>query len=279
MKKMIWILIILLVPILYVATAFVPSFLAERGYLRDELGNFTVVGHRGGASLGPENTLTCIERGIEAGAEMIEIDIHLTKDGQLIVCHDQTVDRTTDGRGRIRDLTLAEIKRLHVVYQGKTTDETLPTLDEVLDLIDGRCDLLIEIKRTGDIYQGIEQKMLETVRAHNAKSWVVVQSFNDSVLENTHRLDPSVRLEKLIVLKFPGLPFIFDTSFSRFSYEKYSYIESFNFFYGAVNRSLINDIHAHKREVKLWTLEERSKAPHWPIDGIITNRPDDWQPE
>ena len=279
MKKMIWILIILLVPILYVATAFVPSFLAERGYLREELRDFTVVGHRGGASLGPENTLTCIERGIEAGAEMIEIDIHLTKDGQLIVCHDQTVDRTTDGHGRIRDLTLAEIKRLHVVYQGKTTDETLPTLDEVLDLVDGRCDLLIEIKRTGNIYQGIEQKMLETVRAHNAKSWVVVQSFNDSVLENTHRLDPSVRLEKLIVMKFPGLPFIFDTSFSRFSFEKYSYIESFNFFYGAVNRSLIDDIHAHKREVKLWTLEERSKAPHWPIDGIITNRPDDWQPE
>ncbi|MCR5820966.1 MAG: hypothetical protein K6F94_08505 [Bacteroidaceae bacterium] len=275
---MIWILIIVMVPLLYVASVFVPSFIAERGYLRKELGDFTVVGHRGGASIGPENTLLCIERGIEAGAEMIEIDIHLTKDGQLLVCHDQTVNRTTNGKGRIRDLTLAEIKRLNVVYKGKVTDEKLPTLDEVLDLVHGRCDLLIEIKRTGNIYQGIEEKMLQTVDAHHARGWVVVQSFNDSVLENTHRLDPSVRLEKLVVFKFPGLPYIFDLSFSRFSYEKYSYIESFNFFYGAVNRSLINDIHAHNREVKLWTLEERMKAPHWPVDGIITNRPDDWQP-
>lgn len=262
----------------YLLSPFLPSLFVGKGYDEATIKKMHIVGHRGGASLGLENTLSCIERGIEAGADAIEVDIHLTKDGQLLVCHDQTVDRTTNGKGKICDLTLAEIQQLKVVdADGRQTEEHLPTLDEVLTLVDGRCQLLVEIKRTGTLYQGIEQKTIDEIRRHDAEAWTVMQSFNDSVLENLHALDPKVRLEKLIVAKFTGLPVILDVGLTRFSFEKYSYVASFNVFSRALSQSFIDSAHAHGKEVKAWTLEDVASAPSWPVDGIITNRPDDWK--
>lgn len=276
-KKMLLILIFVL-SVVYLISPFLPSLFVSKGYNKATIKKMQIVAHRGGASLGLENTLSCIKRGIEAGADAIEVDIHLTKDGQLLICHDQTVDRTTNGKGKICDLTLDEIQQLKVVdSNGQLTDEYLPTLDEVLTLVDGRCQLLVEIKRTGTIYQGIEQKTIDEIRRHDAKAWTVLQSFNDNVLENLHVLDPNARLEKLIVAKFTGLPVIFDLGLTRFSFKKYSYVTSFNVFSWALNQSFINEAHAHGKEVKAWTLEEVSSAPSWPVDGIITNRPDDWK--
>ena len=272
------ILALVIVVLVYLVSPFLPSMFKARGYNSAAVGAMQIVGHRGGAALGPENTLTCIERGIAAGADAIEVDIHLTKDGQLLVCHDQTVDRTTNGNGKICNMTMDDISRIKVVdAQGRLTDEHLPTLDEVLSLVDGRCLLLIEIKRTGNLYQGIEQKTIDEIRRHDAEAWTVVQSFNDSVLDNLHAIDPKVRLEKLFIAKLPGLPVIIDVGLTRFSFKKYSHVASFNIFAGALNQSLIDDIHRHGKEVKAWTLEEVASAPAWNIDGIITNRPDDWK--
>lgn len=282
-KKLIWPAATLALTLAYVASPFLPSVTYKNGYGRKQLGGMLIVGHRGGASLAPENTLTALRKGMEAGADMVEIDIHLTKDGQLLVCHDQTVDRTTNGSGRIDQQTLEELQRLTIVdSEGNLTQEHLPSLDEVLQLMGserakGReCRLLIEIKRTRDIYQGIEERLLEKLQEYGAREWSVVQSFNDSVLERIHQLDPSVRLEKLLVCKMAGLPFVVDgTHLTGFSYEKYDYVSSFNFFYRGVSRQLIDDIHAHGKEVKVWTLEGLD-APFLPVDGIITNRPDLW---
>ena len=273
---MIFAIVILLV--VYLACPFLPSLFKSRGYDEVARRQLHVTAHRGGASLGLENTLSCIERGIAAGADAVEVDIHMTKDGQLIVCHDQTVDRTTNGHGAICDMTLAEIQRLKVVdADGTPTDEHLPTLAEVLELIAGRCQLLLEIKRTGTLYQGIEQKAVDEIRRHDAEAWTVMQSFNDSVLENLHVLDPKLRLEKLFVAKLAGLPVIIDVGLSTFSFDKYSYVASFNVFVKALSQSFIDEAHAHGKEVKAWTLEDAASAPAWPVDGIITNRPDDWK--
>ena len=249
----------------------------------EELENMIIIGHRGGASIGPENTLACYKKGIEAGADMIEIDIHLSKDGKIVICHDESIDRTTNGKGLIRELTLHEIRQYRAVdVDGNLTDEKIPTLDEVFDLFLGihangnPCKLLIEIKRTNDIYQGIEELLLQKINSVNAKDWVVVQSFNDFALEKIHQLDPTVRLEKLFFFKFPGLPIIMDWfHITRFSYEKYNYISSFNMNYRWLTTSFLNDIHRHGKEVKVWTLEG-TNVPHLDVDGIITNRPDLW---
>ena len=138
------------------------------------------------------------------------------------------------------------------------------------------CKLLIEIKRTRNIYQGIEELLLEKINSCNAKDWIIVQSFNDFALERIHQLDPSVRLEKLFFFKLPGLPVIMDWfHFTTFSYEKYHYISSFNMNYLWLTRSFLRDIHSHGKEVKVWTLEG-TDAPRLDVDGIITNRPDLW---
>jgi glycerophosphoryl diester phosphodiesterase len=227
--------------------------------------------------MAPENSLECIEKGVQTGADMIEIDIHMTKDGELVVCHDQTIDRTTNGSGKIAELTLEEIRRFYIIDKnGNKTTQQLPTLDDVLQLVNGRCKMLIEIKRTKNLYQGIEKKLLDAIERHHASTWVVVQSFNDSVLGTLHQLDSSVRLEKLIIFKLLWLPVIFDGTFSSFSYEKYSYISSFNFHYLGITPSLLKDIHAHGKEMKVWTLEGPKNWKGYPVDGIITDLPNLW---
>jgi glycerophosphoryl diester phosphodiesterase len=125
-----------------------------------------VVAHRGGAELGPpENTLPAIERAIEVGADLIEIDIRETADGHLLLMHDATVDRTTDGQGRVRDLTLEEIRRLRVgpadgTSPGKTAvvPVRVPTLAEALEVMRGRIDADLDFK------QGDLGRLLEVVR-------------------------------------------------------------------------------------------------------------------
>lgn len=284
MKRKKWLLAAIpLLLIVYLGFPVLLHVFNEWGYNKNELKDMEIIGHRGGASIGPENTLACYKKGIEAGADMIEIDIHLTKDNRIVVCHDQSINRTTNGKGLIREMTLNEIRQYRCLdADGNVTDQQVPTLDEVFDLMlqtraaGNPCKLLIEIKRTRNIYQGIEELLLEKINSCNAKDWIIVQSFNDFALERIHQLDPSVRLEKLFFFKLPGLPVIMDWfHFTTFSYEKYHYISSFNMNYLWLTRSFLRDIHSHGKEVKVWTLEG-TDAPHLDVDGIITNRPDLW---
>src|SRR5215471_12590471 len=106
-----------------------------RRRLERERGRVWVVGHRGAMGYCPENTLASFERGLELGADWIELDVHLSRDGQLIVIHDETLDRTTSGHGLVRDHTLAELKRLDAGawFGAEYAGQRIPTLDEVLD--------------------------------------------------------------------------------------------------------------------------------------------------
>lgn len=284
MKKKSWLWgIIPLFLLFYLAQPVAVHVFDKWGYNKNDLKHMEIIGHRGGASIGPENTMACYKKGIDAGADMIEIDIHLTKDGKIIICHDESINRTTNGKGKIREMTFDEIRKYRVIdSNGNLTNQQLPSIDEVLQLLQNTrnqgnpCKLLVEIKRTNNIYKGIEELLLKKIESYNAKEWVVVQSFNDFALETIHKIDPSIRLEKLFFFKLPGLPIIMDWfHLSYFSYEKYHYISSFNMNYLWLTKSLLNDIHRHGKEVKVWTLEG-TDAPHMEVDGIITNRPDLW---
>ena len=219
-----------------------------------------IVAHRGGAALGMENSISCIEKGIAAGADMVEVDIHLTSDNQIVVCHDRTVNRTTDGKGAIKDMTLAELRKLHLKdADGRPSNETLPTLDEVLECCKGRCSVLIEIKKKKRLYVGIEQKAYELVKAHGMLDQVVFQSFDDEVLFKLHGIDPALRLEKL-------------SFFTFFSLEKYSFVESFNVYHWSVTKRFVRRMHEAGKEVKEWTVDKPSRVTEG-VDGVITNNP------
>lgn len=226
-----------------------------------------IIAHRGGAGLGCENTLACIEKGLACSrADMVEIDVHLTRDGEVVVCHDPDVDRTTDGKGMIEDLTLQEIKSLHIKdSDGKTTSYRIPTLREVLTRIGSRAEVLLEIKRSDNRDDGLEKACLDIIRECGAYGRVTVQSFNDIVLERFHAMDPSIRLEKLLFIR----PFCWK------EVEEKPYIASYNIFrLGLVTRRFVEKMHARGKEIKVWTLQTPEQFHADNLDGIITDRPD-----
>lgn len=232
-----------------------------------------IIAHRGGALLGTENSLSCIERGIQTGADMVEVDLHLTADNHIVVCHDQSVNRTTNGKGKIEKMTLEEIQSLRLLnHDGTVSNETIPTLEQVLELCKGRCPLLLEIKKKRDNqYLGIEALADSIVKVHGMEKEVVFQSFNDDVLFKLHTIDPTLRLEKLLILRFGCL--LIDNGFAKFNWEKYDFVASFNIFRWFATKHFIRGMHAHGKEVKVWTVNDPSKAPA-NTDGIISDRPD-----
>lgn len=238
-----------------------------------------IVGHRGAAGLAPENSLLAIELGITNNASIIEIDVHLTKDQEVIVCHDKTVQRTTNGKGRIKNMTLSQLKELKLVDKnGIETSQTMPTLTEVINLVGDKAKLLIEIK---DGYkEGVTQKVIDIIAATNSEDMVIIQSFSDNILTDTHRLNPNLRLEKLYILKLLGLPIIIDNGISILSAKKYKHITSLNSYYKYLTPNQAKQIREMGKEIRLYTVddpEEISDSVKQYVNSIITDRPDMWK--
>jgi glycerophosphoryl diester phosphodiesterase len=154
-----------------------------------------VVGHRGAAGHAPENTFASFRTGIELGAPLVELDIHLSKDGQVIVIHDEIVDRTTDGSGAVADLTAEEIQRLDAGtwFGPEFAGERVPLLGEVLDWARGRVGLVIELKLGPVWYPGIEEALVSTLREHQATDDVLVISNDHVAVWRVKQLEPAVK--------------------------------------------------------------------------------------
>jgi glycerophosphoryl diester phosphodiesterase len=234
-----------------------------------------IVAHRGGAEIANENTLTSFQQAIDLGVEMVELDVHMTLDTQVVGCHDFTIDRTSNGSGKIEDMTLEQFKQAKVLDRDtkKPTAESMPTLKESLELLKGKTTVLLEIKRRNkNQYLGLEQKIIDMIHEMEMMDQVVIQSFDDQALFAIHELDSAIRIEKLLFCRLPfGL--CFDGKISKFSYEKYRMCASLNFMYKFINQKKIDKLHAEGFEVKVWTVDEPSKL-HYKVDGVITNRPD-----
>ena len=148
--------------------------------------------HRGCSQIYPENTLTAFEKAMNIqGLSGIELDIQLTSDGELVVIHDERVDRTTDGFGYVRDFSLKELKALHI-YAGKMKSETIPTMKEVLELLAPELKkdlrLNIELKTSVYNYPGIEEKIVKLVGDMGLADSIVYSSFYPESLVKVTRL-------------------------------------------------------------------------------------------
>lgn len=151
-----------------------------------------VFAHRGASHYAPENTLPAFALAAAQGADGIELDVHLSKDGELVVIHDETLDRTTDGTGLVRDHTLAQLQALCADnHMPGFADARIPTLREVLELI-RPTPLLVNIElKTGVLwYEGIEQKALDLVREMGMADRVIWSSFNHYSIETVRQLAP-----------------------------------------------------------------------------------------
>lgn len=153
-----------------------------------------IYGHRGAGFLAPENTMTSFELAYEIGVDSIELDIHMTRDGALVLMHDHDVSRTTDGQGYLNQMTLREVKGLDagVKFGEVYKNERVPTLGEVLDWAKDRIQLLIEIKGHPQPAQGIEEMLVKEVYAAGMMDQVLVKSFFHGCVRRVHKIDPAI---------------------------------------------------------------------------------------
>ncbi|MFA6075929.1 MAG: glycerophosphodiester phosphodiesterase family protein [Negativicutes bacterium] len=249
---------------LFVLTLLVTFLLTTTGLARP-----LVIAHRGGADLAPENTLAAFANSIFWGCDYFELDVHVSKDGQLVVMHDGDVSRTTNGKGEICDMTLAEIKQLDagIKFNPLYAGERVPLLEQALNLAQGKCGVVIEIKYGGQKYPGIEQKVVDCIRAKNMIDKVLVISFDPESCKTVRQIEPKIRCGVLYgeALKIPAWQFA----------EQYNAeIASPNF--NLATAAEINAAHAHGKLISVWTINKESDMKKYialGVDAITTNNP------
>ncbi|MEQ8417872.1 MAG: glycerophosphodiester phosphodiesterase family protein [Imperialibacter sp.] len=243
--------------------------------------DFIIVGHRGAAGHAPENTMASFRKAIELGADVIELDVHRSKDGHLVVMHDATVDRTTNGSGAISDMTYDEIRALDAggwfgeAFKG----ELAPSLAEVIVGINGEVKVLIEIKWPNDgLYDGLGKQVAEEVHKYGAEEWCIIQSFDSKYLDEAHAAGYNTPLQKLLVSQTSlfFVPFYQDNRF-RLGRASTTHVESINYHHKMINASLVQRHHDDGLMVIPYTVnttDEMVKVLGMGVDGVITNYPD-----
>ena len=151
--------------------------------------SFQVIAHRGGRAYAPENTMAAFRNAIARGIDWLEFDVQMTKDGSLVVIHDETVDRTTDGTGAVRDLTLEKIRSLDA-----GEGEQVPTFEEVVELAKASGVKIMPEAKSAHLYPGVEAKMLKALEQADYLDQAIIQSFEADSLNTLHDLNPQARL-------------------------------------------------------------------------------------
>jgi glycerophosphoryl diester phosphodiesterase len=215
------------------------------------------VGHRGAAGHAPENTLAAIQKGIALGVDFVEIDVRRTADGVLVVLHDETVNRTTDGKGRVDRLSLQEVKKFNA-----GNGEHIPTLEEVLRIASERAGLMLELKITG-----VAQQTVNAVREAGFRDPVIYASFLHDELNHVRAVDPGASLMVL----FSALS---RASVARAMKYGSSYV---GLRHDKATHALVDSFHRADLLVFVYTANTPSdiqRALTLDVDGVISNFPD-----
>ncbi|MEM3956334.1 MAG: glycerophosphodiester phosphodiesterase family protein [Candidatus Bathyarchaeia archaeon] len=214
------------------------------------------IGHRGAKAYEPENTILSFKRALELGVNAVELDVRRTKDGEIVVIHDAEVDRTTNGKGLVSDLTLKEIKELST-----EKGEKIPTLDEALAFLDRKVKVLIEIKEVG-----IEEKVLEIVKSRGLEDNVIIISFHEDSLKKVREMSGVIKTGLIYVRHKDPIK-------AALSLKAQYLLPMYKFVYP----SLVKRAHENGLKVIVWTIntpEEAREYARMGVDGIASDRPD-----
>ncbi len=222
------------------------------------------IAHRGASANFPENTLAAFIAAVEAGARMVELDVQRSRDGALVVIHDDTVDRTTDGLGRVDEMTLAELKSLDagVRFGERFRGERIPTLEEVFRATASRCGLNVEIKSVG-----VEEGVCALFRSYQAHAASIVSSFEWDTLERVRQIDRDIRIA-LLAEKHRGT--LLDAAAAMGAY-------AVNPRADMVDAEFCAAAHRRGLNVYTWTVDVPELMRFLieaGVDGIMTNRPE-----
>ncbi len=215
-----------------------------------------IVGHRGAPADEPENTLTSFARALALGVTAVELDVQLTKDGRLAVIHDETLDRTTNGKGLVKDFTLAELQRLDA---GR--GEPVPSLEEAFDLVRGKAHLMVELKQ-----QDAAAALLRFLQGRQAFADATVISFWHPAVKALKEAEPRLDTGVLLV----GCP----ADPAGLARAAHAGALALNYRY--VNRDLVDAAHRQEIRVMVWNIDDPEILPPYlalNLEAICTNRP------
>lgn len=234
-----------------------------------------IVGHRGARNLWPENSLEGFRRALALGVDGIEFDVHLARDGELVVIHDPTLERTTADRGAVRDRTAAELKATAL---RDAAGAGVPRLDDVLDVFAGSTvELHIEIKTdvAGRAYPGLEDRLLAAIRGRGLGRQAIVTCFVPEVLEKVRRIDGGQRILASLDRRSAELLGGIERALDR--------LAAIDGCLVAVEKSLLSATldacleRLGRARLGAWVPNEPDEIAHWlgqPIRQITTDRPD-----
>ncbi len=225
------------------------------------------IAHRGASAYEPENTLRAFERAIEMGATMLELDVHLSREGHPMVIHDTDLSRTTNGTGRVTDLSLTQIKRFDAGL-----GERVPTLDEVIELARDRAKLYIELKG-----QSAPEQVVKTLQKADFLDQVIVGSFYPWLPQKIKFLEPRIRTSVLIRLEDRQADFVAWTLAVEADYVHPYWESGSTTPHELLTPTLIANFRQHGLGIPLWHEErpaELRELVKLDVDGICTDKPD-----
>lgn len=256
----------------------------DHPYYATDSGRPLVIAHQGGDGIWPGNTMFAFQNAANLGVDVLEMDVHITQDGVLVLMHDEAVDRTTNGSGEIESMTLEELKKLDAGYDWSSDEGatfpfrgqgiTVPALEEVFTAFpDMR--MTIEIKKTNT---SITKPFCDLIRAHNMQDKILVASFHDKRLEEFRTECPEVATSSakdettvFVILTKPFLGSFYSPKFFSLQVpEESSGIT-------VMTPAFVKAAHKRNLAVEPWTIndeETMKKFIAWGVDGIITDRPD-----
>ncbi|MBJ12980.1 MAG: hypothetical protein CMG62_07900 [Candidatus Marinimicrobia bacterium] len=154
-----------------------------------------VIAHRGFGNYAPDNSKSAVKIAISSGMDGVDLDGQMTADGELVIFHDPKVDRLTNGSGPLKEKTLSELRQLDMGYKfdEKYTGETISTYEEILQLVDGRLIVFVELKVSTVESDGSEELAASLIKKYNAYDWAYLSSFNPVVLWRLKKIDPKIK--------------------------------------------------------------------------------------
>jgi glycerophosphoryl diester phosphodiesterase len=229
-----------------------------------------IIAHRGDRAFAPENTLASFNQAAAKGADAIEFDVKLTSDGQVIVLHDQTVDRTTNGKGNVAAFSLAALKELdaNVQFPGQFSVVNIPTLSEVFESVGHQLLMNIELTNYATPGDSLVREVVQLVRHHGMQGRVLFSSFFTRNLRKAAALLPEVPRGLLTwsgILGFWGRTFGWRGD-----------VSALHPYFTDLKPGLVDRLHAAGKKVNVWTVNQESDVKNmigWGVDGIITDDP------
>ena len=232
--------------------------------------NTLVIAHRGASGYAPENSLSAFRLAMEMQADGIELDIQMTRDGHVVVLHDETIQRTSNGSGFVRDFTLEELKKLDFGswFSKDFSDEPIPTLREVFQSLSSWKGLLnIEVKNSIICYPGILEKMMEVVSESYFQGNIVYSSFNHESMYQLKKLYPEANTAALIEMAFPKVE----------SYAEMLGVSAIHPYFEFISSQWMDECLKADLKVRTYTVnscEEVREMKRLGVHAVITNYPD-----